>query len=368
MRVGFSKMLIPLLGTLAISFSQAEAQDSNESDEVVMQQSRPIQENEDPWVRKPSSPKYYRDSCGVREEEDTTYYYVTPCVGDYGFKLYGDFIYWLPFGLDLDYAVRANATTYTDKSFVKYDWHPGFKVGFGYNGKSAWDFDLYYLYIHPNGSDAAAAGTNEVLISSFDQVAGLTFQQAKSNVRLVYMHGDLDIGRRIFVGKTLSLRFLFGLKGKWIQQHWEAEFFGANFFHTRATNEWDIAGAGPKVGAQIYWNYYDGLGIYGKSSFAAMIVHHDFDYTQVQSTNTNDVNLSYSEHKLAPTVDFEAGLSWGRRFHCNRWGFNLAIGYQLTCWWNVAKRMRLDNANLIDASQPGNLYLQGLVTHAGLDF
>lgn len=366
MRLGFSKMLIPL-ATLAISFSHPEAQ-ADESDYVIMNKSGSMPTSNDSRKKKSSSRKYSQGVYAPGKEKETS---CNSILEDCGFNPYGEVIYWIPSGLDLDYSAKRNATTYTEKNFAKYEWHPGFKLGLIYKGRNAWDFDLYYLYIRPNGNETVSAGTDESLISTFDQQLTAAFQRAKTNVRLVYMHGDLDIGRRLSAGKNLALRFLFGLRGSWIEQKWESEFFGIASRYTKARNKWNLAGAGSKVGTQILWKCYDRLLIYGKTSFAAMIVGQDINHFQtwsLVSTPPLANYVSYTEHKLAPMVDFETGLSWARKSYTGRWGINLVIGYQWICWWNVAKRIRLNTFNSIDASPPGNLYLQGLVIRAGFGF
>lgn len=303
-----------------------------------------------------------------------------------GVTVFGEYIYWQPFGTNLVYANEikdfptTSLRTYSAREILKYDWQSGFRTGLGYMWKNGWRTDVQYTWLHPSASTKKiATGTKAFMPNYYELFPGiLAYTTVESRVDLHYHVVDWTFARRKEVGEHLLLTFLAGFKGAWFHQSWKTHFSQRIFVATGeildAKNKWTTQGGGLQSGVGFSWNFWDGLNFYGKTSFAILLMHQKAKLfiLRSQAAAVPDVDVAIKENKIIPTLDFEGGVSWRHKFH-KKATLILSLGYQIVNWWDVNDNLVMGGGlNSIsggfDDNEAGNLALQGLVAHVGLDF
>lgn len=285
-----------------------------------------------------------------------------------------------------------------------FEYKPGFKVGLGINFDcDNWELYAEYTYLHPSVSTSISPFTayvdaNDVLTVSQIIPAGFGYSQndnfyngATGNWDLKLDLADLELARQYYVGRCLTFRSFGALRAAWIRQDYTAEYQGYNqtndlaqsvtYKQTANTKSWAI---GPRVGVDAKWLFCGGFRFFGNTSGSLLFTK----YTKVSENSARLVTTIATGAQVIipqdtarftsdpcyvrPQAEMTIGAGWGDYFFCNKWYFDLEVGYTFNVFWN--QNMFLEtlvtntSAQLPTKVKGGDLSLHGLVVTARLDF
>ena len=265
-------------------------------------------------------------------------------------------------------------------------------------GCDAWEVSGEYTYfrgkdttsysINPEGDSIQDFYTN--WIPKKDNIISL-FEDQVTSVSAIW-ESDLDIldiqlSREYYVGRCLTFKTYAGVRAAWIRQYYDFDpvviatntaFVDASFLTKHTTKFW---GVGPLIAVDIDWKVWCGFRLF-LDTFASILYT---DYTTITANTTGNLNTStdqliinYSRGDCAsflrPHTEMTIGLGQGDHFWCNKYYFDLEVGYSANVYWDQNMFIKyLSNSTNIERMYPlenrgGNLYLHGLTLTARLDF
>lgn len=335
-------------------------------------------------------------------------YYDLQC--DWGMFFTADFLYWYARETNIDYSYSrtffnqptsiADVRQYgfpTKHHYVKSEWKPGFRVGLGMNMEcDGWDLYANYTWFH-NHSHSRAVGVT-LLASAPDaafEVNGLTdvvqpwasqfnenpaqplaFPSITGKWSLIFNQIDLELGRKYWVSKCMTLRPYLGLRGAWnhtnftvIGQTVDPTTFTAfdpntgitqtqgNFVavnNNRFKNEfWGVGllgGLQPEFmlgdwcgcgNFSIYGNFEGSL-IWGDlkarnavqflSSFDQTLTGPGVNITQTIARRANPVEKDKFS-RMQGILDLGLGLRWEEHWCCDRYSTSIDLGWEHHYWF-----------------------------------
>lgn len=306
---------------------------------------------------------------------------VTPsargCIETTGPYLETAYLYWRSSIEDLSVTsniqqISTNQTKETIKQ-IDYKYESGFKLGLGYNlSYDYWDIFANWTRLHtqPHSSWSSTSQTlNASLLAPFEGSGILGSNSASSRWNLHFDTVDLELGRRLFLGRNLAIRPYAGLKGAWVTSRLNTSYTGIN---SLVFNSADVSlkdrnqGIGLRFGMQGRWDL-------GCSNFAILaniagaVLWNNIKVQNNTTENRLDGTLGGgSKHAhyrtLKPLVECFIGLDWGSCF-CKKYYLGVSAGYEMQFWWDyntffVAPR----NTTMYD------LKLHGLTATITIDF
>jgi len=268
--------------------------------------------------------------------------------------------------------------------------------GFFYRLRVNYDCDnwrLYaeYTYLHPSirGSAEAEAPVDPVTDSFISTkwwlldapVPGRDFVKISTTWDLDVDVVDLELSRKYYVGNSLTFNTIVGLKAAWIGQKYttnmrELDPDGAVYREKNETENW---GVGPRMGLNTHWLFCNGFRIFANGS--ASILFTKFTTDTIDATLENGVvgalpPQTYGANyrgvdycSLKPEADMSLGLGWIDNFCCNKWYFDLELGYTFMIFWDQNQFHTFVNSeNDFYVRDGGNLVLHGLTVTTRVDF
>jgi len=318
-----------------------------------------------------------------------------------GFYFNADFIYWKPDEDGLEYAYKFKSLNNVGPNFVQngrledvdFEYEPGFRLGAGWTTDyDEWDVYACWTWLHASASDHAhnhQPGVDVLVPLWFPVQLALTnnFQRsaesASGHWRLHYNVLDVNLGRKYFVSKAISLRPHFGLRTAWIDQHFNNSFKGLDYSSSRATHfhgKNDFWGIGLRTGINLQFFFNKNWSMYANGSGA--LLYGDFDLSHTvkgfdPSNPTNYTRLYHEKednHRLRTNLEVGAGFTWETFFHQDRYHFSLSAGWDFVEWFNqneLRKFIGYQNPDLGAGTylvEDGDLGLQGFTLSARFDF
>jgi len=266
------------------------------------------------------------------------------------------------------------------------DWEfdPGFRVGLGYNfDYDDWDLHAYYTWLYSYPSTSASIPPQPINGPDDEFIVGLfalqpvnqgslvfeLFENVNSSWQLQFNAWDLELGRNYFVGKSLALQPVVGLKGALIRQHLNVHYTTTNTSFTFAdiyvrckSRYW---GVGPKVGVFGSWDLGYGFSINGDVHGALLYGEFTTRFSQNGIQTDGDLfnlRLTDNSYRLRPMAYLNLGLEWGRCFW--EWMFfSFHVGWECQYWWD-----QMEFTSFKDITPEGALALTGLNAGFRFDF
>ncbi|MBX3719619.1 MAG: hypothetical protein KF898_08225 [Parachlamydiales bacterium] len=230
-----------------------------------------------------------------------------------------------------------------DFKFGTMGWSSGVRAGLGYTfNHDLWDVFGIYTYYSTDGTHETKrpkkAGLN--LETTFRDNSGIFAPNGKahSHASLVYMEGDLLLGRRFLISDDILLKLLMGMLGTNFDQHWRIRYSGT-VNGVKSTNHiqnnWEYSAGGARLGVNLDWYMGWGLSLIGQFSGALTLGYYDFFYKAFnKTTNPNPTGVAhFKETRIVPTAQAMLGLEWGKFY--NSWGFYFSAGYEVNSWFGL---------------------------------
>jgi hypothetical protein len=292
--------------------------------------------------------------------------------GSFDTFITASFIYWQPReeGLSLCLFVKDEETDVIKQNF---DYHPGFKVGLGFNTTfDNWTIYLQYIRLYTNDlTKKYLKNSTDLLLPFWGEIFA---SKAKSIWDLKTNILDLEIKRSYYIGKKLFLSPFFGARGALIDQKYNADYEFPELTEINfSKNESDSWALGPRAGLSAHYLLCKGFKFLG--NVAASILYQHF---KVKHEKTLIVELipseetSFAKNKisyLSPNLEMGLWLSYGSYFSKKRFYAKLDVGYEALIFWNQNTLRALNDIieNRHNGSI-GNLILHGLTITGRFDF
>lgn len=308
-----------------------------------------------------------------------------------GVYVTADFIYWKARQDGMEYAavfdLNFPSNTFTQIQItakeLDFEYKPGFRVGLG--GDLPWDgWDLYLNWTRLSFDISSTKTSNQ---ADLFLIEGLfvepPFLGTRAKIEWDFTHNALDfeMGRRLFLSSSFTVRPSWGLKTVWIDETIKRRLNGVESINPNgpglpgapefADFDFDIWGLGPLLSLHGKWNWAYGLGLVGQ--FSGAILWYDFDAKiHVQDNNIDtgggapvlaqtDVTLKYSTNRIRPWIQAFVGLDWEWCFIPKWLSVQLAVGYEVQYFWS----MIVDPINSLDDLP---ISFEGLTFKARIDF
>lgn len=298
-------------------------------------------------------------------------------------------------GLDLGEIQTTFTNNNIESSIIKmdFDYKSAFKIGLGlYFNCDNWElYSEYTWYHHSFKNDVCAkTGTDileSVIIPVWNTINDLNISEfSDDNVlfgkwELSFDKLDIEVARPYFVGKCLTIRSGYGLRGLWITQKLNVNSSGnltgsgiteQTLNTSQKISSWAV---GPKFSMNTNWYFCNNLRLFGNFDIALLYTSYDRTNNatlenQLDSININSNIKNDNPCYLRPQTALAIGLGWGDYFDCNQWYLDLQLAYETQIYWseNMFTKSIGTSGGFINQTIPGNLNLHGLTIRVRLDF
>lgn len=160
------------------------------------------------------------------------------------------------------------AKTYTEPN-VYFNWSPGFKLGVNDEREHFFDTKLYWTHFSTKTHDAIKAATDEIILPEFFNgfITQLFYNHARLDWKLTMNMIDAELGHRIKLLESVSLRPFIGLKGGSINQaihsSWQQNIFDIQLYASTENLKNNFKGIGPNFGIDSEWHLYKNINLRG---------------------------------------------------------------------------------------------------------
>jgi hypothetical protein len=327
---------------------------------------------------------------------------------DKGFTLDGSFLYWNAKTEGLEFAERVKITgingtptliksTGDAMSPAFTTWDPGFQIGLGYifSSREQWHTRLSWTRFDTNSHKSVETNINDLpnkyMIPIWVSVlTGPAADKASGHWDLDFDTLDLELNRPFFIGKWLSLDPKIGMRGAWIDQHYNVKYHA--LFPTSTTilirntsfrsNE-SFKGVGIKMGSDLKFYLCKSLSILGNLStsilWGKLTLHEKIKgYIVIDPTTTlpEIVKFNKSRDVLRANLEGQLGCEWQMFYSKDKLRFGISALYSFAYWFkqNTAmtevipfnQTVNLPSVTVIPNN--GDLQIQGLNIKIDFDF
>ena len=243
-------------------------------------------------------------------------------------------------------ATPSGASNYYDAEFdhmhFKWDW--GFHLGVGVNlSHDEWDSLLNWTHFRTTASqdtDCCQNGPDATTIypqffakrpQDPNQQPVVTGSNAKWKLRLDMV--DWELGRKFFTGRWLSIRPFMGLRGAWIRQNMDINYFDENgvdiptdqFYEVDMKNK--FWGVGPRIGMNTQWNFSKEFSFYGDAAIS--LLYGRFKVTQEEELDPDTILDISDQWRTSRFIgDLAVGIRYEHLFEDKEFKFTGSFGWE----------------------------------------
>ncbi len=337
------------------------------------------------------------------------------CNGDFEIKIAG--IYWKAEQEGLAYAIRNEVATLTpfgtpdmvnlvDATLLspKFGWDFGFKFGLGYTMScDGWDIGAVWTSLHDSaqGHVESTLSDNDTLIplwtatqAQMTEDGGSLFATDiqtlwKLELNLI----DIELGRKFWTSKYLSLRPVVGLRIAQMDQDFDITHQGGSWRDIFANQQLkgvtkldnDFKGVGLRSGLDTVWNVGCGFSFYG--DLAISIIYGKFHVENNETVRNS--TAPFSKSSIAETeesfrasrsiLDLAAGIQWETMLCECSYGLTLSLGWEQHHFFNQNQLWKIkrfgglnfmidSGENLLLSQSKGSLTTEGWTLAAKFAF
>lgn len=265
-----------------------------------------------------------------------------------------DFLYLNAREVDLPYATHVdgpinNAVPLAPSSVVDSEYSPGIRIG-GTLARDSWSSftAAFWHYRSDTGDDLVLPGGTgwirpevthpDTSAADFDKLA------ATANYEIDFQMVDAAYTAILRHGTNYSLNYLVGLRYAHLDQDFHSEFtvLGSRTVDTQI----DFNGLGVRAGLDGERLLGRGFSVYGGVFGSLLAGQFSTDYEQQFNLAGVEASAGFSDNRVVPQLEMEAGISW--QDPCGK--LRLRAGYYRGAWFNVAT-----TPTFIDAVQTSGL-------------
>lgn len=266
-----------------------------------------------------------------------------------GFYVSADFLYWRAENHGFSYAYELETTVPVGLNVgnvirIHPDWDPGFRIGFGWNTNyDFWDVFLNYTWYRNNSSESRTSTNGFIHLWPLSNATSGQFGTVTASSRFMMNMGDLEVGRLMYVTKSIAIRPHWGAKGGTLHQKFKDNFSGvvvggnnSDFRFNGRNNYWGI---GPRTGVHGEWHLNRGFSLLGKVAGALL-----YGKTKTNSLSrfidigdtffTLDRSYTDDFYQLVPNLQMSLGFMWQTCFWCEKMFFKMSASWETNYWWD----------------------------------
>lgn len=260
------------------------------------------------------------------------------------FFLAFDFLYWRAENHGFSYAFEfdnGGLDPVSAGKIVRIDpeWDPAFRIGMGWNTTyDFWDIFLNYTWYRNRAHESRTSQNRFLSLWPVDTSLDGEFANVTAKSRFMLNMGDLELGRMLYLTRTVAIRPHWGLRGGNINQKFSSSFTNGLFNTPQSfsgkNNYWGI---GPRTGVNGEMHLSRGFSILGKLAGALLYGNTNvkaFATHLVSNVNTTIRNHRDSFAQLAPNLQMALGFQWQTCFWCEKMFFKMSASWETNYWWN----------------------------------
>lgn len=254
-----------------------------------------------------------------------------------------------------------------DAANIDFGWNCGFRGGFGYQSQSDQrNLELYWTYFPAKASSNFNMGEQIVIPEFFSGfVSDNLFFGANIDWQIIMNMFDLEFGRKINIGRTLTLRPKIGIKTGTIRQKINSNWNAIIYTVTEQVKN-NFFGIGPSFGIDSQWNLFNNISLIGDFSTALMWGNWSIKDTYNRPSalfgvvTPTKITTTMNQMQLGTMMfGYFMGFSWQ---HQGRANVTLKVGYEMQLWCN---QLRMPTFQQLPVH--GDLTLQGGTCHIRID-
>ncbi len=321
----------------------------------------------------------------------------------------GEFLYWRGEQEGMTFAVSSKAPTGTlgflnglptlksgETLDLNFEWDPGFRVGLGYNMlHDEWDIVAYWTRLNNDAHAEKSTNIPASLSSTWANISELgPLSKATAHWNLGYNVADIELGRSFFLTRSLSGRPFFGLRGVWIRENFHFHYSGQAYSVSdpidpivanthigpvtiKGHNNYSAGGL--RAGFGMNWRFNSQFSLYGRGSgtLAYGRFHTKLHYETNPAFLLDPVSDTDHFNRVRTNLQADIGLQWETNFNDDKCHVLLAVGYELSEWFdmnqltwywgNIGIPAFVPNTNIYEFRR-GDLGLQGATATLRFDF
>ncbi len=304
----------------------------------------------------------------------------------------GAFIWWKPVLDGLETVVSGISDTDTlttvKKGRVykpKFEYEPGLKFALGWiSDHDGWDLMAEFTWlaeekVHSHTKRDSTKGLYSIYpISAEGVYSDLPVSSAQTQWKQAFYVVDLELGRKFFISRALTLRPNFGVKFACLKQSVNAQYapllpvypFAGTVLVDIPTpsmasfdSDQKMWGVGVRGGVDTVWYFTKNWGLY--ADIAAAAIWSDINATTTETNQPGSLTTFNTKEKtrtITPIFEIAAGLRYQMWFNNDRCQFYGQAGWEQQIWSNFN---HIPNQNL---TRNGDFTLQGLTAKVGFAF
>ncbi|MBS0619902.1 MAG: hypothetical protein JSS61_00375 [Verrucomicrobia bacterium] len=274
---------------------------------------------------------------------------------------------------------------------ARYDWNVGARVGLGYNfAGDGWDMLFNWTYYSTNGNSKRGINpTTQTLFTVLGQNAlVVNADSAKAHRKLTYNTLDWELGRNFWVGNHFSLHPHLGLRGAWIEQKFDVNYYNVSFLEQvslgptviyvtpreRIDNTNRYLAVGPRIGFGSDWDFGRHWSLFGELaasllwSYFHVTTHETF--VPMTGGKENLTDARDNTHAVTANLDLALGLRYDINFDKDRHHLGVTLGWEYLFWFNQTRFNKFGSSDMTGRIYKDHvdLGLTGVTLSARYDF
>ncbi|MDF1758184.1 MAG: Lpg1974 family pore-forming outer membrane protein [Legionellaceae bacterium] len=248
-------------------------------------------------------------------------------------------------------------------------WGWGFMIEGSYHFNTGNDINLNWYHVGTNrsggfnGSRSVTVPTTLNVVSPRnDTFSTVTLNSSSSKVNPQWDAVNLEFGQHVDFGENKSIRFHGGVQYARLTSDNSTNATGSVItatnttpsFNTRSTNNPSYNGFGPRLGADMGYDWGNGLGIYANGGAALLAGSSKYSSTKTNNLTGRSLTTSGSTTTVVPELEAKLGATYS--YAMAQGDVTLDIGWMWVNYFNV---VRSQGSQVFDAPSSGDFGLQG---------
>jgi hypothetical protein len=290
------------------------------------------------------------------------------------FTIFSDFIYWhttelIQWGVTAKGDINAQVVNY---QVVSFDWDPGYRIGLDFYPTHKSDLKFYYTHFYADSTNTAKVSEGQYLtpayLGNYIVSDSPNFLEGKIVTNIALNMFDSDFDYRITSSGWVDIRPVIGLKGGWISQTFNTDWYNPIESVSAVENLTNFFwGLGPKFGVNgsidlvtsgnIAYKFLTNL------NFAFLYGH--WQLTDRYSNSKDQLALIKVQSRNFGEVMLNGFLGFGlnSKLFDGAFELGLKLGYELQDWFNMYQVFDTQTG-----TNQSDLFLQGLTLELDLTF
>lgn len=260
----------------------------------------------------------------------------------------------------------------------------GQSVDFGQNPKWGWGFMIEGSYLFGTGNDininwyhinngrsrtvtGSRTVSDDIFASQFPSITAgtsTTITSAGASISPQWDAVNIEFGQHVDFGENTNIRFHGGFEYARLAAKTSLSLVGSRVtttggtpatFNTYTSNNPTYNGFGPRLGADMGYDWGNGLGVYANGAAGLLAGSGKYSTIHTDNTTARSVTTSGSVMTVVPELEGKLGVNY--TYAMAQGDLTLDVGWMWINYFNVARSQTVTPAATVDA---GDIGFQGL--------